>query len=199
MAIVVFQEGSTFRGKLKTLSKAIVVEEYKNHFDVPAFNVGNQEEFHYLVACQVKAVLKDGVFLCHGIDDQGRCNNIAHPAIGRIIIEFYYISDTGLARKFPAEFKKTIPLKALALVLTCIHNCLEEYEEGYRVKKSFSRQMYSRTYDAMIALIDSVLGDPYHADKLRRNLKNWAQIGSLAMAPKPAIGGRPLKFVAKLD
>ncbi|KAF8805253.1 hypothetical protein BYT27DRAFT_7339806 [Phlegmacium glaucopus] len=90
---------------------------------------GNQQEEYDLVIHAVNEALTQGRFLRGGEDENGKCKNIAHPAISTTIHKFFYADNDCLANLFPEDFKQTVPDHVIAL----IQNCLEEYVNfGYK-------------------------------------------------------------------
>ncbi|KAF8799595.1 hypothetical protein BYT27DRAFT_7217631, partial [Phlegmacium glaucopus] len=127
MSILVFNEHSTFRQKLKRVAQRIISLKYTNLLCPPEFEGGNQQEEYDLVIHAVNEALTQGRFLRGGEDENGKCKNIAHPAISTTIHQFFYADNDCLANLFPEDFEQTVPDHVIALVMTTIQNCLEEY------------------------------------------------------------------------
>lgn len=58
-----FSEGSTARGKLKSISKAMVGVYYSKTLVAESFLGGNQLEEQSIVQRQVEDILQDGIYL----------------------------------------------------------------------------------------------------------------------------------------
>ena len=126
-------------------------------------------------------------------------NNIAHPAIPKIIIEFFYSGEKCLASLFPETFSRTVPVNAIGLVLTVvsssskphnipvnttdpvyqIQNCLEEWVPlGYKkVTVPLRGDNYRHVFTGMMTAIDQIRGNPYHCAKFEANRAKWARMG----------------------
>jgi hypothetical protein len=64
----VFAEGSTYRGRLKSIARNIVASEYRAYLD-PKFTGGNQAELYNIVKENVAKLLSKGFFLQGGKDE----------------------------------------------------------------------------------------------------------------------------------
>jgi Domain of unknown function (DUF6532) len=67
-----------------------------------------------------KELLHDSLFLRNGVDELGKTNNAAHPALREAAISFLYTGSYRVARRRPDIFKKEIPLNSLALICTAV-------------------------------------------------------------------------------
>ncbi|KAF8970288.1 hypothetical protein BDZ97DRAFT_1753911 [Flammula alnicola] len=175
----VFAEHSTWRGELKTVAVPIVAAKYAEHLDVPDDFSGGQMEAHEIIMRNVKTLLKDSSFHIYGRDDQGHTNNIAHPAIQKIVIDFFYSGEKCLAALFPEHFSHRVPENAIGLVLTVIQNCLEEWTHfGYtRMNVALRGSTYLPVFTSMMTAIDNIKANPYHCAKFEANRAKWARMG----------------------
>ncbi|KAF8060119.1 hypothetical protein FPV67DRAFT_1673904 [Lyophyllum atratum] len=181
------------------MAQVVVKNEYQEALSTDETTFGNQLEEYDIIGNKVADLLRDGKFLQNGVDHNGKTNNLAHPSIGKICIQFFYTSDNGLACKFPEDFKDEVPENALALVLTSIYHCLSEWEEGFKVKRSFEGKVYRPIYETMLDIIDDVKKNPYHGAKLEKNRKKWARMGMKLLTDIPAQKAHHLGLRAKLD
>lgn len=78
----------------------------------------------------------NGLFLRDGLDEevsiaarfddtdtkhlQGRTNNLAHPALAGLVIDFFYGGDKSVGRQFPEVFDTEVPRVAVALAATAV-------------------------------------------------------------------------------
>ena len=125
-------------------------------------------------------------------------NNITHPAIPKIIIDFFYSREKCLASLFPETFSHTVPLNTIGLVMTVVHssskpcnipvntdplyqiqNSLKEWLLlGYKkVTVPFHGDNYHHVFMAMMTAIDQIRGNPYHCAKFEANHTKWAHMG----------------------
>ncbi|PPQ99351.1 hypothetical protein CVT26_014014, partial [Gymnopilus dilepis] len=177
MATVVWNEGTTYRGKLKTLGRQYIKQYYKEAFDPPTLE-GNQLQIFGEIQNSVAFLLTNSMFLRDGTDDNGKTNNFSHPCIQALCIDFFYGDKDSLASHFPEDFKDAVPEAALKLVMTCITNCLHEYKSTGRLEAiEFTRSRWLPTHNAYTLLLNQVKAHNYHGRKLREKLQEWAQIG----------------------
>ncbi|KAF9531036.1 hypothetical protein CPB83DRAFT_892301 [Crepidotus variabilis] len=184
MDIVVFQEAATYRGKLKTEARAVVQAEFHDLLTKTSGLHENQQGHHNEIGAAVSKVLDESSFHFDGVDEQGRTNNLAHPSIKRLCLEFFYKSgDHAIARK-QAEFRETIPEHAVAVAATAIFCALDEYRTGVRMLRKFCRESYRRTYLSTLTLIEEMQAHEHHKAKWDQNRKLWAHIGCDEMDPQ---------------
>ncbi|KAF8836645.1 hypothetical protein BDN67DRAFT_983788 [Paxillus ammoniavirescens] len=66
-----------------------------------------------------KDLLENGdTFLKNGTDDKGHTNNLAHPALGGLIIDFFYTSPNALGTLFPKVFVNEVLRVTVAIAAT---------------------------------------------------------------------------------
>ncbi|KAF8800630.1 hypothetical protein BYT27DRAFT_7262788 [Phlegmacium glaucopus] len=113
-----------------------------------------------------------------GEDENGKCKNIAHPAIPAVIHEFFYADKDCLAALYCQDFEHTVPDYAIALVMTCIQNCLEEYADyGYRKPITLDGDTYRVVMKHHLHLIDTLKGHAYHGAQYEACRTEWAWKG----------------------
>ncbi|KAF8816094.1 hypothetical protein BYT27DRAFT_7279305 [Phlegmacium glaucopus] len=174
MSILVFNEHSSFCQKLKKVIWCIMLAKYANLLCPPKFKGGNQQEEYDLVQQAVHKLLKEGLFLQGGEDENGKCKNIAHPAIPAVIHEFFYTNKDYLAALYHQDFEHTVPDYAISL----IQNCLEEYADyGYRKPITLDRDTYRVVMKHHLHLIDTLKGHEYHGARYEAHRAEWARKG----------------------
>lgn len=132
----VFNDGASYRGRLKTKARDIVEIFYADALR-PSVMECNSDQYQQMVAKNVKSLLDDSSFLlAPELDDQvipfitlyntlitvnkGRSSNFAHPAIIELCKKFYYGGKSdSLATLFPEEFN-LLPLGCLAMACTAV-------------------------------------------------------------------------------
>ncbi|EDR09746.1 uncharacterized protein LACBIDRAFT_326329, partial [Laccaria bicolor S238N-H82] len=179
MASVVFEEGSTFRGRLKTMGRTSVLRFYSKDLDPLVENQGQLESDIVANANRLLSI-RDSEYLKGGKDANGKTNNFSHPCIRALCIEFFYTGNDCLAHHFPDNFKDSVPELCMVLVMTCITNCIHEFQRfcsGERAKIQFSGTAYQPTVNALLRHMEDIKANPYHAQKLLSNRQRWAQDG----------------------
>ncbi|KAF8952216.1 hypothetical protein BDZ97DRAFT_1931132 [Flammula alnicola] len=183
MATVVFDEGSTYRCKLKTMGRDYVIRYYRQELD-PVIE-GNQEQEQVEIKANVRHLLDGCSYLKNGFDDNGRTNNFAHPCIKALCINFFYKGEDSLAHHFPEDFKDAIPGRCIILVMTCIANCINEYKDfGSLQKIKFTKAQWQPTVNALAKFVNQIKADEYHGQKFRANRLAWAKAGMKLQNPK---------------
>lgn len=84
-----------------------------------------------------RELLDGGSFLVNGLDEdvrceptsfgdsaitrlQGRTNNLAHPALGGLVVDFFYTGANALTIQFPEVFATEVPRPTVALAATAV-------------------------------------------------------------------------------
>ncbi|KAH9167798.1 hypothetical protein EDB89DRAFT_2074550 [Lactarius sanguifluus] len=177
MTAVIFDDGASYRGRMKTMARDIVKSHFKAELE-PSLTYGhNSSEQAQVISDAVKNCLRNSLFLVGPkLDENGRTENFAHPAAIELCQMFYYSGKDCLLALFPREFS-TLPIACLIMVFTCIVNCLDEWESGYQVKVPFTGDAYRSRYSLIAGLADDVMGNAYHGQRLRARLRKIAADG----------------------
>ncbi|KAI5985789.1 hypothetical protein EDD15DRAFT_2200484 [Pisolithus albus] len=118
-----------------------------------------------------------GDFLKDGVDEEGHTNNLAHPALSGLIIEFFYTGSNAMANIFPEVFQLEVPHPAVALAATVIKVALDEVvAEGKEV--TFKRNVYANVYADILGLMAKCDTAAVHHSKMKACRVQWAKIGS---------------------
>ncbi|KAG2051374.1 hypothetical protein BDR06DRAFT_973891 [Suillus hirtellus] len=166
---------STWCSNLKKTAVAIAPTMYNL---IPPPKVPMQDHVTW-VQNTTKELLHNSLFLCNSMDELGKTNNAAHPALWKAAISFLYTGSYCVARRRLDIFKKEILLNSLALIYTAYHCVLDGFIKNGNGKlfPKFSAKEYSTIYQSMIALLEDVKNDPYHGPKLMQQLHKWAAEG----------------------
>ncbi|KAF8835704.1 hypothetical protein BDN67DRAFT_984450 [Paxillus ammoniavirescens] len=114
-----------------------------------------------------KKLLDRGFFLKHGMDKEGHMNNLAHPSLSGLIIDFFYTGPNSMGNLFPEVFENEIKL------------ALDEVAaKGKEV--TFKRDIYTDVYVDIISLMTKCDTAPVHHAKTKALRVQWAKIGSLS-------------------
>ncbi|KAI6104981.1 hypothetical protein EDD16DRAFT_1714339 [Pisolithus croceorrhizus] len=82
----------------------------------------------------------------------GHTNNLAHPALSRLIINFFYMGSNAIASIFPEVFEKEVPHTVVVLAATTIKVALDEMVmEGKEV--IFKHDIYADVYIDLLGLM----------------------------------------------
>ncbi|KAI6102002.1 hypothetical protein EDD16DRAFT_1525738 [Pisolithus croceorrhizus] len=61
-----------------------------------------------------------GLFLKNGVDDEHHTNNLTHPVLAGLIVDFFYSGSTSVGWLFPEVFSLEVPRVAMAIATTAI-------------------------------------------------------------------------------
>ncbi|KAF9233084.1 hypothetical protein BU15DRAFT_66891 [Melanogaster broomeanus] len=113
------------------------------------YNIGK----HHTVAenqAEAETLIKGAVFLRDGIDDKGSTNNMAHPALATLIMEFFY-GPASLGTVFPK-----------------LRTALDEYiQTGTRQDRPFEYSGYSKVFTGLLDLQWQIDAHEKHAVKTK--------------------------------
>ncbi|KAJ3818242.1 hypothetical protein F5880DRAFT_1511131 [Lentinula raphanica] len=182
---LLYKDTSFYRSAIKRKIRPIVVAAYKLPLveaDLPRSGNCNSADEVRIVQEKVAGLLLNHDFLKYGVDEQGKTNNVAHPCLRDSCVQAYYNESTAIAQKFPDQFSTSVPIIALAFVMTVVRNCIEEYENGPKlVKKELSSVKYCRAFKCMVGILNGIKAkNALHWNKVQRNLDSWAQAGCKA-------------------
>ncbi|KAG2740714.1 hypothetical protein P692DRAFT_20753860 [Suillus brevipes Sb2] len=175
MAKLLYEDLSTWRSDLKKIATSLVPSLYDI---IPPSSVPAQERAAWVEEAATD-LLKDSTFLRYGVDELGKTQNAAHPALREVVIAFFYTGSYRVACRRPDIFQKQLPLECLALVCTavnCVLDGLAKNGHGKSIPK-FTSKEYGTLYGSMFKLLHQLNDDPYHGPKLERQLCSWAEAG----------------------
>ncbi|KAG1867087.1 hypothetical protein C8R48DRAFT_671962 [Suillus tomentosus] len=171
MAKLLYKDLSTWRSDLKKIAISIVPSMYNL---IPSAEVPPQAHTAW-VEDTATELLDESLFLRNGVDELGKTNNTAHPALKAAAITFFYTGSYRIAHRRPDIFKEELPLQSLALY-NCVFDGLVKNGSGKYFLK-FTAKDYSSVYCSMVVELKNVMKDTYHGPKLTRQLREWAAEG----------------------
>ncbi|KAI6009259.1 hypothetical protein BKA83DRAFT_43855, partial [Pisolithus microcarpus] len=132
--------------------------------------------WHSALKKKAHILLECSNFLRHGVDIEGHTNNLAHPALSGLIIDFFYMGSNAIASIFPEVFEKEVPCAVVALTTTTLFFALDEMVmEGKEV--SFKHDVYADVYIDLLRLMAECDTAPIHCAKTKVLHVEWANIG----------------------
>ncbi|KAH9015571.1 hypothetical protein EDB85DRAFT_1898647 [Lactarius pseudohatsudake] len=177
MTAVIFDDGASYRGRMKTMARDIVKSHFKAELEPSLAFDHNSSEEAQAISDAVRNCLQNSLFLVGPkLDENGRTENFAHPVAIELCKMFYYSGKDCLSALFPREFS-ALPVACLIMAFTCIVNCLDEWESGYWVKVPFAGDTYRYRYSLIAGLANDILGNAYHGQRLRARLRKIAADG----------------------
>ncbi|KAI5997056.1 hypothetical protein EDD15DRAFT_2194735 [Pisolithus albus] len=171
---------------LRKKARIYVTQRYK-------WDPENHREVNSSIA---KDLLGDrGVFLRDGIDENGYTNNLAHPALAGLIIDFFYTSSSSsLGKLFPEVFSAEVPRVAVAIAATAVtlpwiststtarllfsklKVILDEMVSS-QSEVNFRVSTYTPVYLEILGLMKKCDTSVIHAEKTKSLRINWATLG----------------------
>ncbi|KAI5985843.1 hypothetical protein EDD15DRAFT_2200383 [Pisolithus albus] len=163
---LLWEDLGNWRSSLKKKARFFVHDRYEwdpqNHCDV---NAGI-----------ARKLLERGDFLKDGVDENGHTNNLVHPALSALIIEFFYTGTNAMVNIFPEVFQNEVPHPAVALAAMAIKVALDEIvAEGKEV--TFKRDIYADVYADVLGLMAKCDMAPVHHAKTKACRVQWAKVG----------------------
>ncbi|KAH9040937.1 hypothetical protein EDB85DRAFT_1886607 [Lactarius pseudohatsudake] len=186
MIILVLNDGSTYRGRMKNVAREVVKKCFSKELE-PRLDFGhNCEQEQQVISEAVQAIIRGSRFLRRPeLDENQRTENFAHPAIIELCKRFYYSSKSDcLSNLFPDHFAR-LPVSALAMACTC-------------VPIQFTGRVYEPVYVAMMDLIKETMRNEYHGRKLLALLKRIAKEGREQNSARRSNTSAP-SFTVNLD
>ncbi|KAF8229626.1 hypothetical protein L208DRAFT_1285634, partial [Tricholoma matsutake] len=175
MTTLVFKEGATTRGCMKTVRQDVIQIFYKDDLYLQLNFNHNSDQLEEVVANNVKKLLKDSRFhVGLKLNEQGCTNNFLHPAVIELCKRFYY---SGKYDCLPGLKSGGLLESCLTMALTCLVHCLHKFSTGSHVKLSFKGQEYDAVHQEFVDIIQMTMKHAYHGPKLRKLLKKIGQDG----------------------
>ena len=119
-------------------------------------------------------------------------NNLAHPALSGLVIDFFYNGSTSVGKSFPEVFagevpRVTVALAATAVCFRCIFHLLMLINSQLKVvldevaagkgEVNFRVATYSPVYTEILGLMSKCDGNTVHQAKTKALQTRWAQLG----------------------
>ncbi|KIJ11772.1 hypothetical protein PAXINDRAFT_157171 [Paxillus involutus ATCC 200175] len=139
-----------------------------------------------------------GVFLKNGVDDEGHTNNLVHPALSGLIVDFFYTGATSIGKLFPEVFESEVPRVAVAMAATVLKVALDEIVGG-QGEVNFRVGVYSPVYLEILGLVAKCDTSDIHAAKTKALWVQWARTGSNGTKDQPSIAATASSFDVDLD
>ncbi|KZP31844.1 hypothetical protein FIBSPDRAFT_944909 [Athelia psychrophila] len=117
----------------------------------------------------------------------GQTNNLTHPAVAQLCINFYYGASSRIGHEYETIFGTEVPPLAVALGIVVIKCCLDEYTQGKKKNVPFQADMYRTQYEGLVKSVDTVLASAVHGAKFLRARREWASSGLARVAEGPVV------------
>ncbi|KAI6035904.1 hypothetical protein PISMIDRAFT_113035, partial [Pisolithus microcarpus 441] len=130
------------------------------------------ENCHEVNSSITKDLLGDhGVFLRDGIDEnmncQGYTNNLTHPALAGLIIDFFYTSSSSsLGKLFPEVFSAKVPRVTVAIAATVLKVILNKMVSS-QSEVNFRVGTYTPVYLEILGLMKKCDTSMIHTEKTK--------------------------------
>ncbi|KAF8449208.1 hypothetical protein L210DRAFT_3640832 [Boletus edulis BED1] len=114
-----------------------------------------------------KNLLGNGGLFLRGEPDaevRGHANNLAHPPIKGLVIDFFYTSPSAVSKLFPEVFAGEVPRVTVALAATALKVALDEIASGHG-EVNFQVGTYSPVYREILGLMSKCDANAIHREK----------------------------------
>ncbi|KAI6004674.1 hypothetical protein EDD15DRAFT_2359402 [Pisolithus albus] len=169
---LLWEDLGNWRSGLRKKARSFVAQRYQ-------WDPENRREQNIEIARRLLG--NGGLFLKNGVDDEGHANNLAHPALAGLIIDFFYSGSTSVGQLFPEVFSPEVPRVAVAIAATALKVVLDEIVSGVG-EVNFRVATYSPVYVEILGLMSKCDTSPIHQAKTRTLRIRWAELGSNGMA-----------------
>ncbi|KAI5983249.1 hypothetical protein EDD15DRAFT_2376648 [Pisolithus albus] len=115
-----------------------------------------------------RKLLERGDFLKDSVDEEGHTNNLAHPALSSLIIEFFYTGSNAMANIFPEVFQ----LESQTQIKVALDEVVAEGKEV-----AFKCDVYADVYADILGLMAKCDTAAVHRSKTKACRVQWAKIG----------------------
>ncbi|KIJ15717.1 hypothetical protein PAXINDRAFT_11309 [Paxillus involutus ATCC 200175] len=139
-----------------------------------------------------------GVFLKNGVDDEGNTNNLTHPALSGLIVDFFYTRATSIGKLFPEVFESEVLRVAVAMAATVLKVALDEIVGG-QGEVNLRVGIYSPVYLEILRLMAKCDTSDIHTAKTKALQVQWARTGSNGTKDQPSIAATASGFDVDLD
>ncbi|KAG2337205.1 hypothetical protein BDR05DRAFT_952787 [Suillus weaverae] len=160
MAKLLYKDLSTWCSDLKKIAISIALSMYNL---IPSAEVLPQARTAWIENAAME-LLDKSLFLCDGVDELGKTNNAAHPALKAAAIAFFYTGSYHITHRRPDIFEEDLPLESLALY-NCVFDGLVKNSSGKYFPK-FTAKDYSSVYFSMVIELRNIMKHVYHGPKL---------------------------------
>ncbi|KIK19829.1 hypothetical protein PISMIDRAFT_106874, partial [Pisolithus microcarpus 441] len=117
-------------------------------------------------ACTYDLLGDCGVFLRDGVDEYGHTNNLAHPALTGLIINFFYMGSSSLRQLFLEVFRTEVLRVTVAFVAMALKVVLDEVASS-QGRVSFRVGTYMLVYLEILGLMKKCDTSVTHTEKTR--------------------------------
>ncbi|KIK18556.1 hypothetical protein PISMIDRAFT_109219, partial [Pisolithus microcarpus 441] len=135
-----------------------------------------EEAISERLLCSLSVSNDCGVFLRDGVDEYGHTNNLAHPALAGLIINFFYMGSSSLRQLFLEVFRMEVLRVTVAIAATVLKVVLDEVASS-QGGVSFRVGTYMLVYLEILGLMKKCDTSVTHAEKTRSLQVKWASLG----------------------
>ncbi|KIK15431.1 hypothetical protein PISMIDRAFT_115186 [Pisolithus microcarpus 441] len=122
-------------------------------------------------------LIKGAAFLRDGIDNKGLMNNMAHPALVALVMDFFY-APSSIGSAFPEVFSHEVPQVTVCLATTTLQAALDKYiQTGIQQDHQFKYGTYSKIFAGFLDMQHQIDQHPKHAVKTQELQAAWASAG----------------------
>ncbi|KAI6028040.1 hypothetical protein PISMIDRAFT_98865, partial [Pisolithus microcarpus 441] len=110
-------------------------------------------------------LIKGAAFLRDGVDNEGSMNNMVHPALVTLVMDFFYMP-LSVSSAFPKVFSCKVPRVTMCLAATALQAALDKYTQtGIQQDCQFKYGTYSKIFAGYLDMQHQIDKNPRHATK----------------------------------
>lgn len=183
---LITQRASQVRGELKTKARPLTksLYKFKSTNGIKAAIRSNRELYEDLI--------NKSSYIYE--DPKARLGIYESPVIQEVINVTWFANKSDEGIEYSSYFKDGIPLVTIALVLTAIENCLDEWAEGEHSDIAFTAAGYKNNYEAHLKTLRAFAEHTKNSRivlrlqaKLLRNARRHAKVSPDATAVPSAL------------
>ncbi|KAG2079612.1 uncharacterized protein F5147DRAFT_784915 [Suillus discolor] len=158
--------------------KKVVVSIAKLSYDIFLKGTAMRpEEIKNSIAATATKLLKTGGYLRIPDSSNGKFKNFVSQALKDVCLEFFY-SNSKKALKNTDDFRNTIPVNGLILVVAVMKGVISGFSEtGTNKVPELSADRCRTDFDKLRKSVDKLLDIPELCEELEEMLEQWAKIG----------------------
>ncbi|KAF8198712.1 hypothetical protein K438DRAFT_1759364 [Mycena galopus ATCC 62051] len=187
---------ATFRNRCKELAREILKTEYCPAIFPDQAQYRGRDEWTEKVKSNLEKLLDGSSYHEHGVDAQGRPNNLMHPAFERLAQSILSMGRRPLGQEFPEEFQKYRP-KFIIAIMIFFRQTLEEWRTGVFVTGQLCEAYYQGYYLRGLDLLDELETYPDLWDKTNDECDRWARMAGFQGKKKTgrrAVGAKEMRL-----
>ncbi|KAF8833490.1 hypothetical protein BDN67DRAFT_1017496 [Paxillus ammoniavirescens] len=128
----------------------------------------------------------------------GHTNNLAHPVLSGLVVDFFYTGATSIGKLFPEVFESKVPRVAVAMAITALEVALDKIVGGPG-EVNFRVGVYSPVDLEILGLMAKCDTLDIRAAKMKALWMQWVRMGSNSTKDRLSIAATAFGFDVDVD